>query len=116
MLQQEEPDDYVLATGECYSVRQFVETAFHQIGHNIEWRGAGVEEKGVDADTGRVLIEIDPRYFRPTEVPRLEGDATKAREKLGWTRKTSFEDLVKEMLQADIRVVNQERNRRDRSA
>ncbi len=116
MLQQDEPDDYVLATGECYSVRQFVEIAFHQIGHTIEWRGEGVEEQGVDADTGRVLIEIDPRYFRPTEVPRLEGDATKAREKLGWTHKTSFEDLVKEMLQTDIRVVNQERNRRDRSA
>ena len=94
MLQQDEPDDYVLATGETHSVREFVERAFAVVGRTIDWRGEGVDEKGVDAKTGEVLVEIDPRYFRPTEVDLLLGDAAKARAKLGWKHTTSFDELV----------------------
>ncbi|MBL8831617.1 MAG: GDP-mannose 4,6-dehydratase [Rhodospirillales bacterium] len=115
MLQQPEGDDYVLATGETQTVRQFVEIAFAQIGRPIEWMGKGVDEKGLDAKTGEVLIEIDPRYFRPTEVDYLLGDPTKARTKLGWKHKTSFRDLVKEMVDSDLRLVERERHRNDRS-
>jgi GDPmannose 4,6-dehydratase len=103
MLQQPEPDDYVLATGESHSVREFAELAFDYVGRRIEWRGAAVKEQGLDAQTGEVLIEIDPRYFRPTEVPILQGDASKARTKLGWTHKTSFPELVREMIDSDLR-------------
>jgi len=103
MLQQPQPDDYVLATGESHSVREFVELAFDYVGRRIEWRGSGTDEQGLDAKTGEVLIEIDPRYFRPTEVPVLQGDATKARKKLGWTHKTRFPDLVREMVDSDMR-------------
>jgi GDPmannose 4,6-dehydratase len=102
MLQQPEPDDYVLATGEEHSVREFVEKAFGCIGKTIEWRGADVAEQGVDARDGRVLIEIDPRYFRPTETDALLGDPSKARQKLGWKHKVSFDQLVREMVETDL--------------
>jgi len=102
MLQQDEPDDYVLATGQCYSVRNFVERAFAEIDIEIVWEGSGLEEQGVDRRTGRILIEVDPRYFRPTEVDILVGDASKAREKLGWTPKTSLDNLISEMVASDL--------------
>jgi len=101
MLQQDTADDYVLATGETYSVRAFVERAFAETGRTIEWRGAGVEEVGVDAASGNVLVEVDPRYFRPTEVDLLRGDASKARRVLGWRHTTGFDALVAEMVAAD---------------
>ncbi len=102
MLQQDKPDDYVLATGQCYSVRNFVERAFAEIDIEIVWEGSGLEEQGVDRRTGRILIEVDPRYFRPTEVDILVGDASKAREKLGWTPKTSLDNLISEMVASDL--------------
>ncbi len=108
MLQQPEPDDYVLATGESHSVREFVEKAFAHADTRIEWRGTGVEEKGFDGKTDRVLVAIDPRYFRPTEVDQLIGDASKARRKLGWHHKISFDDLVREMVDADLNAVRSE--------
>jgi GDPmannose 4,6-dehydratase len=111
MLQQPKPDDYVLATGEAHSVREFVEKAFAQIGKRIVWKGQGVEEKGIDAGTGDVLIEIDPRYFRLTEVDHLLGDPSKAREKLGWRHTVSFDDLVAEMVQSDLALGARERDR-----
>jgi GDPmannose 4,6-dehydratase len=102
ILQQREPDDYVLATGEEHSVREFVEKAFGHIGKTIEWRGSGAAEQGIDARDGRVLIEIDPRYFRPTETDALLGDPSKARQKLGWKHKVSFDQLVREMVTSDL--------------
>jgi GDPmannose 4,6-dehydratase len=102
ILQQDRPDDYVLATGESHSVREFVEKAFARVGREIVWRGSGVDEKGVDRSTGAVLVEVDPRYFRPTEVDSLLGDPSKARAKLGWRHKTSFDQLVADMVDADI--------------
>ncbi len=102
MLQQPEPDDYVLATGEEHSVRDFVERAFSCIGRKIEWRGSDVDEQGLDARDGRVLIEIDPRYFRPTETDALLGDPSKARQKLGWRHKVTFDQLVREMVETDL--------------
>ena len=108
ILQQKTPDDYVLATGETHSVREFVELAFAEIGREIKWRGKGVKEKGVDAESGDILVEIDPRYFRPTEVDLLLGDASKAKKKLGWSYSTSFGDLVKEMVAADLVTVEKE--------
>ena len=116
IVQQDEPDDYVLATGESHTVREFVELAFARIGRTIEWRGKGVEETGVDKASDAVLIEIDPRYFRLTEVPILRGDAAKARDKLGWTSTTSFADLVAEMVDHDLKLVAEEPQRHDRSA
>jgi GDPmannose 4,6-dehydratase len=115
ITQQPDPDDYVLATGETRSVREFVEEAFAQVGKAIVWRGSGVDEKGLDARSGRILVEIDPRYFRPTEVDLLIGDSTKAREKLGWRHKVSFDALVAEMVQADLELVRQEAGLRDAS-
>ncbi|MFS8184686.1 GDP-mannose 4,6-dehydratase, partial [Pseudovibrio denitrificans] len=109
MLQQDQPDDYVLATGTMTSVRRFVEMAFAHCGIDIEWQGGGVEERGLCARTGRSLIEIDPRYFRPSEVNELLGDARKARQKLGWEPKTSLEVLVQEMVQADLKELQQYR-------
>jgi GDPmannose 4,6-dehydratase len=114
ILQQDTPDDYVLATGESHSVREFVEKAFSHIGRTIVWRGRAVEEKGVDKSTGEVLIEVDPRYFRPTEVDCLVGDPSKARAKLGWRHRTSFDTLVADMVQADRVAVREERERRNR--
>ncbi len=106
ILQQPESDDYVLATGESHSVREFVECAFRCIGRGIEWRGAGVDEIGVDDKTGDELVSIDPRYFRPTEVPHLLGNPAKALEKLGWRHTTGFEDLVTEMVAADLDAID----------
>lgn len=114
ILQQEEPDDYVLATGEKHSVREFAEKAFAHVGRHIEWRGSGIDEKGIDARSGQVLIAIDPRYFRPTEVDLLLGDPSKAHQRLGWRHKTSFDDLVKEMVDADLATGRHEKERKNR--
>ncbi|QIG79512.1 GDP-mannose 4,6-dehydratase [Stakelama tenebrarum] len=105
MLQQDEPDDYVLATGETTTVRTFVEWAFADVGITIEWKGEGVDEKGYCAKSGKCLVEVDPRYFRPTEVELLIGDPAKAKEKLGWSHETSIRDLVTEMVHADLDVM-----------
>jgi GDPmannose 4,6-dehydratase len=102
MLKQEKPDDYVLATGRTTTVKQFVEWAFEHVGIKIEWRGRAVDEKGYDAATGKCLVEVDPRYFRPTEVDLLLGDPTKAHNQLGWTHKTSVQELATEMVEADL--------------
>ena len=115
ILQQPEPDDFVLATGVMRSVRDFVEGAFAHIDIQIAWRGEGLDEVGINEKTGDVIIEIDPRYFRPTEVEQLLGDATKAREQLGWEPQTSFTELVKEMVEADLETVRHETMRKDRS-
>jgi GDPmannose 4,6-dehydratase len=114
IVQQPEPDDYVLATGETHSVREFVEKAFARVGRRIEWTGRGAAERGVEAGTGRVLVEIDPGYFRPTEVDSLIGDPSKARQKLGWRHKVSFAQLIEEMVDADLKIVRNEHARRDR--
>ena len=103
MLQQDNPDDFVVATGETHTVREFVERAFHELHYPIEWSGAGVDEIGRDARTGQVLVRIDPRYFRPTEVDYLLGDPTKAKTVLGWEPRVSFPELVKTMVEADLR-------------
>ena len=116
MLQQPQPGDYVIATGEMHSVREFVEHAFAHVGRNIEWRGTGEAEVGFDQRTGNDLVRVDPRYFRPTEVEQLLGDATKAREKLGWRPETTFAGLVKEMMEADLRTVANEKDRLDRGS
>lgn len=105
MLQQPAPDDYVLATGRSRSVRDFVEAAFAEIGRDLVWRGHGLEERGHDARTGEVLVEIDPALFRPAEVWRLVGDAAKARERLGWTPRTGFAELVREMVAGDLAAI-----------
>ncbi|MFN3656957.1 MAG: GDP-mannose 4,6-dehydratase [Pseudolabrys sp.] len=105
ILQHETPDDYVLATGKAHSVRSFVEKAFAAIGRKIAWRGQGVEEKGFDAASGQVLVEVDARYFRPTEVDLLQGDAGKARKVLGWQHRCSLDDLVGEMIESDRKLL-----------
>jgi GDPmannose 4,6-dehydratase len=105
MLQQDEPEDYVLATGETHSVRTFVEKAFSKLGMPIAWRGAGVEEKGYDQGSGRCIIEIDPAYFRPTEVDLLIGDPSKAYAKLGWKHETSLDQLITEMVREDLKIM-----------
>jgi GDPmannose 4,6-dehydratase len=112
ILQQDKPDDYVLATGASFSVRQFVEKAFAQTGRTIVWRGEGLGETGIDQATGKVLVEVDPRYFRPTEVDALVGDASKARDVLGWHHRTTFDELVEEMVSADLAAIAREGNRR----
>jgi GDPmannose 4,6-dehydratase len=111
MLQQHEPDDYVLATGTTTAVRQFVEWAFAEIGVSLRWNGSGVEEKGYDGATGRCLVEVDPRYFRPTEVDLLIGDSAKARAKLNWKHETTVQALCAEMVREDIKAVAAERHR-----
>jgi len=103
MLQEDHPDDYVLATGETHSVREFVEAAFDEVGVTLEWRGTGTEEKGYATGSGRLLVEVDPRYFRPTEVDVLRGNPAKAHKKLGWRHKTSFRELVSEMIAEDLK-------------
>ncbi|MHA7871068.1 MAG: GDP-mannose 4,6-dehydratase [Hyphococcus sp.] len=108
ILQQSDPDDYVLGTGEMHSVREFVEHAFSQVQIPIEWRGEGESEIGVNANDGKTLVEVDPRYFRPTEVDLLLSDPSKAREKLGWTHETRFEELVREMVDADLAEVDKQ--------
>jgi GDPmannose 4,6-dehydratase len=102
MLQQETPDDYILATGEAHSVREFVEFAFEQVGIDVEWKGHGLDEVGYEKGSDRVLVKIDPRYFRPTEVEFLLGDPTKAKTHLNWSHQISFKELVCEMVQADL--------------
>jgi GDPmannose 4,6-dehydratase len=116
MLQQPEASDYVLATGEMYSVRQFVEGAFGEVGRTINWSGQGVDEVGRDAKSGDVLVRIDPRYFRPTEVEQLLGDASKAHKALGWQHKTTFKQLVAEMVAADLKLATKERDRKARTS
>jgi GDPmannose 4,6-dehydratase len=108
ILQAEKPDDFVLATGETRSVREFVELAFAEVGRSIKWRGKGIEETGLDSKSGKAVVRIDPTYFRPTEVDMLIGDASKAREKLGWAPKTSFRELVKEMVAQDLALARLE--------
>ena len=102
MLQQDEPDDYVIATGEQHSVRDFVDIAASEIGIAIKWEGQGVNEKGINAANGKTIVSVDPNYFRPTEVDTLLGDSSKGKDKLGWEPKVNFEDLVKEMVHADL--------------
>lgn len=113
ILQQPTPDDYVLATGETHSVREFVERAFAQVDTTIEWCGKGIDETGVDQASGRALVCIDPRYFRPTEVDLLLGDPSKAARVLGWHHQTSFADLVAEMVRGDLKAVELESTMRD---
>ena len=103
ILQRDKPDDYVLATGETHTVREFVEAAFAEVGIEIEWRGSGVDEKGFDAKTGRLLVDVDPKFFRPAEVDLLLGNPAKAERELGWKRKVSFRELVKIMIDADLK-------------
>jgi GDPmannose 4,6-dehydratase len=113
ILQQEEPDDYVLATGQTTSVRDFTARAFHQIGIELRWEGEGAAERGVCTKTGRVLVEVDPRYFRPTEVELLIGDASKAQQKLGWSHETSWTELCDEMVREDLVAIAREHHRND---
>jgi GDPmannose 4,6-dehydratase len=108
MLQQDVPEDFVIATGQQFSVRQFVEAAGSCLGMKIDWQGKGVDEVGIDSKTGRVLVSVDPRYFRPTEVDSLLGDASKAKEKLGWTPNISFPELVAEMVESDLKIAERD--------
>lgn len=112
IVQQEKPDDYVLATGEMHSVREFIELAFARLDIGIEWHGEGVSEQGVNAKTGKPIIFVDPEYFRPTEVEQLLGDASKARRILGWTHTITFQDLVKDMVDADYSALTQNLRRK----
>jgi GDPmannose 4,6-dehydratase len=116
MLQQSEPDDYVLATGESHSVREFTEFAFAGVGRRLDWRGRGEDEVGIDADNGAELVRVDRRYFRPTEVDDLLGDASKAQRNLGWRPETSFAELVAEMVKSDLKAVTEEAGRKDRGS
>ncbi|MGL4597326.1 MAG: GDP-mannose 4,6-dehydratase, partial [Bacteroidia bacterium] len=109
MMQQDKADDYVLATGIKITVRQFVDWAFAEVGMTLSWKGEGVDEKGYDAATGNSIVEIDPRYFRPTEVDLLVGDASKAEKNLGWKPKLSVAELVKEMVQSDLRLFEKDK-------
>jgi GDPmannose 4,6-dehydratase len=104
MLQQDEPEDYCISTGVQYSVRDFVNAACKEVGINIRWEGEGIDEKGIDADSGKILVEVDPRYFRPTEVETLLGDSTKAREQLGWVPEISLDEMVAEMVREDLKI------------
>ena len=116
IVQQPSADDYVLATGEMHSVREFVELSFAKTGHHIVWRGTATDEVGVDEKSGKELVRVDPRYYRPTEVDELLGDPSKARAKLGWAHKTKFADLVAEMVESDLKAVAKEKGRRDPGA
>ncbi len=108
ILQAGAPDDFVLATGETHSVREFVEAAFAEVDRAIGWKGHGVEETGIDRRSGEILVRVDPAYFRPTEVDLLIGDAGKARRELGWTPKTTFAQLVREMVASDLAIAKRE--------
>lgn len=108
ILQHHESDDFVIATGETHSVREFIELAFHEVGIALTWEGTGLEEKGIDAETGEVVVEVDPRYFRPTEVDRLQGDYSKAARLLGWKPRVTFRELVRRMVVADLREAEKE--------
>lgn len=108
MLQQEQPEDYVIATGETHSVREFVELAFKNAGIDIIWRGTGLEEKGIDAASGKEIVHVDPRFFRPAEVDLLLGDPNKARGKLGWKSETSLEQLISMMVREDFKNVERD--------
>ena len=109
MLQQDAPQDYVIATGETHSVREFVERAFGEAGISVEWSGSGVDEKGRNAATGEILVEVDPAYFRPTEVELLLGDPTKAKRDLGWEPKVTFPTLVRRMVRSDLDLFRKEK-------
>ena len=111
MLQQEQADDYVVAMGEMHTVREFCALAFEHAGIHLAWRGSGLEEQGIDSATGKALVVIDPRYLRPSEVELLCGDASKAKEKLGWTPRTSFPELVTMMAEADLQLAAEEAQR-----
>tara|TARA_B100001564_G_C20197034_1_gene471001 strand:- start:22 stop:543 length:522 start_codon:yes stop_codon:yes gene_type:complete len=102
MLQQDKPEDFVIATGKCYTIREFTEKAFHHVGITISWKGLGVNEVGINEKDGRVLVKINPKYYRPAEVELLLGDATKAKKVLGWESKTSLDELVKIMVDYDL--------------
>jgi len=107
MLQHDTPEDYVIATGETHTVREFVETAFSHVDVDIKWQGEGVDEKGIDKETGKVLVEVDPKYFRPTEVDLLIGDPSKAKEELGWEPEIKFKELVQLMVQSDLEAIEE---------
>jgi len=107
MLQHDTPEDFVIATGETHTVREFVEAAFSHVDVDIEWQGEGVDEKGIDKDTGKVLVEVDPKYFRPTEVDLLIGDPSKAKEELGWEPEVKFKELVQLMVQSDLEAIQE---------
>jgi len=107
MLQHDTPEDFVIATGETHTVREFVEAAFSHVDVEIEWQGEGVDEKGIDKDTGKVLVEVDPKYFRPTEVDMLIGDPAKAKEELGWEPEVKFKELVQLMVQSDVEAIEE---------
>jgi GDPmannose 4,6-dehydratase len=109
MLQQDEPDGYVIAIGRQYSVRQCIEQAAKNAGIQIKWQGNGIDEIGIDTDTGNVIVEIDSRYFRPTEVDTLLGDSTKAKEKLGWEPKIRFEEMIAEMVRTDLKEAKRDK-------
>ena len=114
MLQHDQPEDFVIATGQMHTVREFCTLAFKEAGIGLRWEGEGIGEKGIDGKTGHVLVEVDPKYFRPAEVEQLLGDPTKAKTLLGWNpNKTSFERLVKIMVEHDLRVVGKQGIRRD---
>ena len=116
MLQQPQADDYVLATGEMHSVRDFVERAFARVGRRITWRGEGVDEVGIDEKSGKAVVQVDPNYFRPTEVDLLLGDPSKAKAKLGWQAKITFDELVTEMVESDLKAIEREKWRADWTA
>ena len=108
MLQQDKPEDYCIATGRHHSVRDFIDLAWGYLDRGIRWEGKGIDEKGYDSETGNLIVTVDPRYFRPTEVEVLLGDSSKARDKLGWQTKTSFKDLVYEMMENDIHIAKRD--------
>jgi len=108
MLQQDEPEDFCISTGVQYSVRDFVDAAFKEVGIGVRWEGSGIDEKGVDEASGKVLVEVDPRYFRPTEVETLLGDSSKAREKLGWTPEITLGEMVSEMVREDLKIAERD--------
>ena len=109
MLQQEKPEDFVIATGEQHTVRDFVERAFKRVGKNIIWEGSGIDEKGIDSESGTVIVEVDARWFRPTDVDNLWGDPTKAKTVLGWNpQQTSYEELINIMVDHDMKIAERE--------